>query len=134
MSVSVTGDSVRFIVRLTGEGLVSFRRDRSCGRAAMLAICRAIVGGSASVCDVTPTEVDELAASRLVANPYWREDLLLRFWARQRVGGIIEVERDCGSSWRTVVDLCESLLDSSYDDELDELDDTHYHRHVARAG
>ena len=132
--MSVSGDSVRFVVLLTAEGLVSFRRDWGCGRAAMLAICRAIVAGRASVCDVTPAEVDELAAAKLVANPYWREDLLLRFSARQRVGGVIEVERDCGCSWRSVVDLCESLLDSFYDDELGELDGTHYHRHIARAG
>lgn len=127
----MTGGSVRFVVRLTESGLVSFRRDRGCGRAAMLAICRAIVGGQAHVCDVTPAEVDELAESRLAEDPYWREDLLLRFWACQRAGGVIEVERDCGCDPRDVLDLCESLLDGR---DLDELDDTHYHRHVARAG
>jgi len=130
----MTGDSVRFSVGLTGEGLVSFRRDRGCGKAAMLAICRAIVGRRISVSDVTPAEVDELAESRSVANPYWREDLPLRFEAQQRVGGLIEIERDCGCSPRTVLGLCESLLDSFYDGELDELDDTHYHRHIALAG
>ena len=97
----------------------------------MLAMCRAILAGQASVCDVTPAEVDDLAESRSVVNPYWRENLLIRFTAGQRVGGVIEIERDCGCNPRDVVDLCESLLDEPH---LDELDDTHYHRHVAIAG
>jgi len=94
----------------------------------MLAICRAVVGGRARVCDVTQAEVDELAESRSVSDPYW-DDRLIRFAARQRVGGLIEIERDCGCSPRDVLDLCQSLLDSSCDGELDELDGTHYHRH-----
>jgi hypothetical protein len=46
------------------------------------------------------------------------------------VGGLIEIERDCGCNPRNVLDLCESLLDSFCDDDLDEIDDTHYHRHI----
>ncbi|HEY0636505.1 MAG TPA: hypothetical protein VGD67_02555 [Pseudonocardiaceae bacterium] len=128
--MSVTGDGVRFIVRLNWRGLVTFRRDRGCGRAAMLAICRAVVGGRARVCDVTPAEVDELAEFRSVSDPEW-EDRLIRFAARQRVGGLIEIERDCGCDPRDVLDLCESLLDGR---DLDEVDDTRYHRHIAPAG
>lgn len=97
----------------------------------MLAMCRAIVARRASVRDVTPGEVDELSTSRSAANEYWREDLLLRFSARQRMGGAIEVVRDCGTDPCDVVDLCESLLDGR---DLNEIDDTHYHRHIAMAG
>jgi len=96
----------------------------------MLAICRVIVAGRASVCDVTPAEVDELAGSRSVGDPYW-DGHTIRFAARQRLGGRIEVERECGCSPRDVVDLCESLLDELF---LHELDDTHYYRHVKLAG
>ncbi len=129
-SQQLTVIPTRFVVGVTEEGLVSFRRDWGCGKAAMLAICRAIVGGRARVRDVTPAEVERLAWARSVENPYWREGLPIRFAARQRVGGLIEIERDCGSSPRDVLDLCESLQDRS---QHGELDDTHYHRHVKLA-
>ncbi len=132
--MAITGDRVRFLVRLTETGQVWFRRDRGCSRPAMLAICRAVIGGQAAVSDVTPTEVDELAKAKSVKNPYWRESLLIRFAAQQRPGGLIEIDRACGCTQENVLELCQSLLDSAHHRELDEYDDTHYHRHMARAG
>lgn len=120
---------VRFTVELEWHGLIAFYRDHGCNRAAVLAICRAVVARRPSVRDVTPMAVD-LVSSAGVGDPGW-DDRTIRFSARQVVGGVIEVERHVGCERKDVLDLCDALLDEP---DLSELDDTNHYRRTLLAG
>lgn len=124
------GPVVRFSVDLGWHGLIAFRRDKGCSRAAVLALCRAIVGQRSLVHDVTPPAVDEEAEAADEDDPEW-DERPIRFTVCQRGGGVIEVERECGCEPWDVLDLCDALLDEAY---LDDLDDTDYYRRVRLAG